>query len=885
MSPLAVHWPFEGREADVTALVALYDDASTGGMILVGPAGVGKTRLADAVVARLAQDERRVVVRLVANDALRTVPYGAMTHLLPPHSANARGEVDPVRLFETIRDTVQSARAGRMVAMVDDLPHLDEGSQSLASQLHAAGLVFLVSTARSGVPLPSGAASLERSFGVRRVEVGPLDRATVEATLTTVLAGSVDSAAIEELWRASEGNPLFLREAVLSAVDRGALVRSTGGVWHLTTGLPSSQRLVDVVGGRLSEITGRAATTLRVIGAAEPLLVSDLEREGLLDDTEDLERRGIVRIDESAADPEVRLAHPLYSEVLRGMLGVLERRRLMQRAMDVIAARPVAREDDALRIAGWQLDLGQSPEPEVLITGARRARSVLDYPSTVRLAQAALAATGSIEMRRLLVEGLTFTGDARRAEMVAAGVSDLDRVAPEDEAELMRLLAARMYNILWFLKDPPQARSALDEARPLFTLPEMLQQLRIREAYLLSFEGDAHAALRVLSDQPEWHPSVAPQAYTGLAQAYWIVGRSEEALDAAERAAASLAAFENPASVYDPGLVAHARGRALIAAGRFVPAQAELARAHADAARRGVGFTRAALAVAIGDLEMIRGRLVTARRWYAEAVLASDTAQNTTMRAIALGSLGSATGQLGDTSTATDLYEELTRFPADLAVGGDEVAKGRAWLLSALGRPAEGRDVLLAAAAASTQRGELVDALELLVDAARLGAQAEVRADVAELGTRVTGPYAAALVDLVVGLASRTANSLERAEDEFRALGCDLLAAEAGSALAAAHRRDGDTRAAAAAASRSESCASRCEGARTPGLTLIDAVVPLSTREREVALLAARGFSNQEIADRLFLSVRTVGNHLQNAYSKLGVTGRAELAEVLDNPS
>jgi DNA-binding CsgD family transcriptional regulator len=52
-------------------------------------------------------------------------------------------------------------------------------------------------------------------------------------------------------------------------------------------------------------------------------------------------------------------------------------------------------------------------------------------------------------------------------------------------------------------------------------------------------------------------------------------------------------------------------------------------------------------------------------------------------------------------------------------------------------------------------------------------------------------------------------------------------------------------------------------------------------REREIALLAAAGASSRDIADRLVISVRTVDNHLQNAYRKLGVTRRQDLPRVL----
>ncbi|MCU1353232.1 MAG: hypothetical protein JWM05_2441, partial [Acidimicrobiales bacterium] len=103
-------------------------------------------------------------------------------------------------------------------------------------------------------------------------------------------------------------------------------------------------------------------------------------------------------------------------------------------------------------------------------------------------------------------------------------------------------------------------------------------------------------------------------------------------------------------------------------------------------------------------------------------------------------------------------------------------------------------------------------------------------------------------------------------------------------AAADAARRKGDARAAAAHARRGEELAASCEGSRTPGLVRVDAVVPLSKREREVALLAAQGIASRDIAERLFVSVRTVDNHLQRAYTKLGVTNRAALADALGLP-
>ena len=66
---------------------------------------------------------------------------------------------------------------------------------------------------------------------------------------------------------------------------------------------------------------------------------------------------------------------------------------------------------------------------------------------------------------------------------------------------------------------------------------------------------------------------------------------------------------------------------------------------------------------------------------------------------------------------------------------------------------------------------------------------------------------------------------------------------------------------------------------RRPALRGIDA---LTTQQRRVADLAAQGLANQEIAEALFLTKRTVEQHLTGAYQKLGVSRREELPRALD---
>ncbi|SNY26009.1 helix-turn-helix transcriptional regulator [Paractinoplanes atraurantiacus] len=56
----------------------------------------------------------------------------------------------------------------------------------------------------------------------------------------------------------------------------------------------------------------------------------------------------------------------------------------------------------------------------------------------------------------------------------------------------------------------------------------------------------------------------------------------------------------------------------------------------------------------------------------------------------------------------------------------------------------------------------------------------------------------------------------------------------------------------------------------------------LTPQEQQVAELAARGLRNREIAEQLFISVRTVGAHLNSIYPKLGISGRHHLAAALN---
>ncbi|MEJ8672143.1 helix-turn-helix transcriptional regulator [Streptomyces sp. MS1.AVA.1] len=115
---------------------------------------------------------------------------------------------------------------------------------------------------------------------------------------------------------------------------------------------------------------------------------------------------------------------------------------------------------------------------------------------------------------------------------------------------------------------------------------------------------------------------------------------------------------------------------------------------------------------------------------------------------------------------------------------------------------------------------------------------------------------------------------------ELEQRGFLLFAAEAHAHAVRAHR---DPRAARTARTRAVALARRCQGARTPALSGL-VLGELTTRQRQIVTLAATGLSNRQIAEKLTLSVRTVGNHLYGAYARLGASDRGALPWLVELP-
>jgi DNA-binding NarL/FixJ family response regulator len=163
----------------------------------------------------------------------------------------------------------------------------------------------------------------------------------------------------------------------------------------------------------------------------------------------------------------------------------------------------------------------------------------------------------------------------------------------------------------------------------------------------------------------------------------------------------------------------------------------------------------------------------------------------------------------------------------------------------------------------------------------RLQPSATAADRLAELVPRTDSELVRCLADHARALADGEPEALLAVAERFAAMTAWWLASEAATAAARILDKRHQSRGTKAALRVASGYASHCEGAK---LSLAPGVIKptrLTKREREIATLAARGHSNKEIADRTYLSARTVENHLYHAYVKLGVTDRAGLVEAL----
>jgi DNA-binding CsgD family transcriptional regulator/tetratricopeptide (TPR) repeat protein len=869
-----IQWPFVARHAELEAMLAALDDPETAGVVIHGAPGVGKSRLAEECLAAAAAGGWWCV-RAVASERTRQVPLGAVAHLLPARILLEGG--DALTLYPKVAATVKARGQGRrVVLLIDDLHLLDSTTATLVGQLLDAGLNFLVGTVRTGEAMPGTVAGLWRSDRVDRIDLGDFSRDALDSLVHLALRGPVAADAMEAIWAASQGNVLFARELVLGAIDGGRL-RQERGVWRLGGSLVATARLADTLAARLESLDDTTRSTLDRVALWQPIGLAALEAVAGPAAVEALERSGLVRVVADGRRQQVMLGHPLYGEILRTSLPATARRRLLLERVGRIEARGARRRDDVVTIASTYLDATGSADPKLLTSAAWLARYDQDHLHVERLARAALADGVTAEAGLLLGEALHELARSDEAGEVLAAA--LDTIAPDDTRLYAPLAEMQVRNLMWGLQRPADATATLATLRARATDPATREELVTEEAMILAYSGHPVDALALLDDLGEVEgPRARVIAAIAAQPALIAVGRFERAIDVGRRAYDDHKRLGDHAAMAGPGVHLIFRIQALAAAGRLGDSSTLAARAYETIPREAPPNAALWFVASLGRNALLTGHLDTAQRWLAEGV-ARCQHRDGGPRRVVLSLLATAAAWKGDRDAATAAVDELEALDAFAYLPGEQVL-GPAWAAAAAGDLARAVDLLLAGADGLQETGHRFMEAWLLHDSCRLG-----RRDVADrlrtLADQCDGSLVPAWAVHAGAVASDQPDRFVEAADRFEAMGASLFAAEAATGAAHAFQRHGQQRAGAAQRARAATLLASCESPHTPGLVTADTPVPLTRREREICVLAAQGTTSPEIAAKLYLSVRTVNNHLQRAYTKLGVTHRSELADAL----
>jgi DNA-binding CsgD family transcriptional regulator len=903
-----------GRSPQLATLAQLVSEVVDSGQAVVvqGDAGIGKTALVSAA-AELATEAGFRELRCTGVQSETTAGFAGLhellhpvLHLLPVLPARQRAALStafglvegpaPERLLINLAVLgllEEVASRQRLLVVVEDLQWLDSSTVEtltfLARRLTNAPILLLFSVRTGGA---DAADDPLRGVPLTRIDLPPLGPQEA-ATLLDALPVQLSAPARRRVLTEAGGNPLALQEFASAVSARGneEELRPAGR-------LPTTRRLEKAFLGAAAALPPASGRMLLLAATAHDAAASELFAAGRSlgiapADLDAVERAGLV----SVVGDRLEFRHPLVRSAVYGAATTTERA-AVHRALAEATADP-SRAAWHRAAAAYERDEEVAALLEQAAEGARRRGAQSEAVAALHRAAALspepterarrLAAAAEIARRAgatavalsLMDEALPFATDARvlvglattrlllsntagthgpsPAELIAlarrlagpggdehreervtvlwgAAIECFGRALPESERRAVETELAAIDLGRW---DPTQ-HMALALLDPVGRAAEERSQLgRLAVALSTDLLGQQILALTAesLQDLPTAYriwgstadlarrtgfPNDECQALRGRANTGLQLGRLLAALDDAEHA---LRMFE------DMGLPISTAATAAVAA-RVLVWRGELSRAAAALARSRELSALAPLALVTADQAWAGGLIALTEQRYRDAwTELSQVSAHPTTALWALGDLTEAAvraGQASEVVTAVDAAEQ-----------------------AAAAFKSRHLDMLVARSRALLTDGP----------AAEDHFQAAITA-----GQTADTPLELARTRLLYGEWLRRRRRLVPAREQL---------AEALQPLDAAGVRPWADRAAAELRAAGVVPVRPGRGVE-PDLTGL-----LTAQELQIARLAARGLTNKEIADQLYLSHRTVGAHLYRAYPKLGITVRGQLRDAL----
>jgi DNA-binding CsgD family transcriptional regulator len=892
-----------GRDRELEVGRAFLEGGTARGLVIEGPAGIGKTSVWRALVATARENGYRVLecigdaadARLtfvgvadllgeVADDVLPRLPspqaFALEVALLRVGAGDAVSE--PRAVAAGVLGALRMlARRQPVLVAIDDAPSLDPASTEAvafaARRLRDEQVRFLL-TRR-----PRTASPLERALApLALLEVGPLSLGAMRRMLAERLDLTLPRQLIRRIFESTLGNPLFALELGRTLAEQGLPA--------VDEDLPIPGTVEELLGTRVTRLPPPVRTVLLAVALDGQLRVSQLATIAEPDALDDAVDAGIVMVD----GDRVRPAHPLLAAAVKTHARAAERRRL-HRELAAIA-------DETLRPRHLALATSR-PDAELatrLAKGAADASARGARREALELAEHALRLTpvGRDERSERILSLARYLGQAgephRAIELIE---SELDSLPPGRARAQAWIFLANRPDVTPEQFDLRLERaSAEGKGDPAIAAELLASKANFAAAVCVARIPEAEAwALESLGHARHAGPGIEQLALYALAWAQSLSGRSIDDLRAR-------VASDSGAELYVRASLDRVICDRLGWRGELARARAIVTQLMALADERGEERSYFALLSQRCEIELRAGELDEA------SDLLDEWNQSSTDRFV------------------SPVYErcralvalvrgrpaEAERLVADVITRAETLAKG--WDLLE-GLRVQGVAALLAHEPARaveslnrvweyTNREGINDpgafpvAPDLVEGLVEIGEVEEARAvtdRLRELAERQEHPWGLATSKRCAAMLStdyeETKTGLAEAASAYGERGLRFDRARSLLILGRAERRVKKWGAARhsleLAAEAFDEIGStgwaelaRSElgrvGARRPG-----GPDELTPAERRVVELAAAGHSNKEIAQTLFVTINTVEGHLSHAYAKLGVRSRAQLAHRL----
>lgn len=921
-----------GRVAERAAIDDLLSAARagcSGALVLRGEAGMGKSTLL-AYAAERAKD--MTVLSAQGYESESEIPFAGLADLVRPvlgllerlpgpqvaalQSAMSLGPPTGGDRFSVCAATVGvlAAAAGEspLLVIVDDLQWLDSSSREAilfaARRLHADGIGLLMASRPTG----EGRGGDGEYAGVRELRLDGLNDADGDR-LTAQLLPAATAQVRRQIYEDTGGNPLGIAELCHRGIDHDVPVPVPA------TGIPADSRLTRALWGRLAELPERTRQALLIVAAApgaqtDVVLMAAREAGFDLADFAPAESSGLLVVDVQ----RIAFRHPLLRSVLYGAVPMHQRAAAHTAVAAVLARMPgdAAADDRAWHLAVATLPPDQEVAGLLAEAGTRARRrggnleaarafeqaarfgSATERPALLlRAARCWQLAGRSGRVLPLLDEAIGLTEDPRLRALIqhmggfmrmwralprdglaemAAGAQAVEQVDP-GRAAMMYADVALAY---FMLGQPVELLGATTRAFEVSEKDGPVARLvaTVAHAGALVMNGRRAQGRRLLAEVREELLAVDPLARTQeLAHAAYIWMWLED-FEVADRLLERIITLARATG--SMGVMPQALGMASELAYRM--GRWAQARAHAEESVALAEETRQANMYGIyfvARIDAVQGRAQDAQRMVDRTLAAVQRYEANCMAPLAGHALGLLALGAGDLDEAIRQLEAVRDLPVSAQTQDQTITPWAFDLVESYVRAGRGeaaQDLLARFAVDDEGLGpdgepdERTASLQgmtwrcrgLLASRAQMEAAFEAALaahDACEM------PFERARTLLCYGERQRRARQrgparkhLRRALEIFERLDAEAWVTRARNELAAT----GET-------------TTRGTGP----------AAELTPQELQVALVVARGSTNQEAAAALFLSQKTIEYHLSNIYRKTNLRSRAELAELTEAAS